>query len=150
MPASQFARGERSFAIFSPSKTVRAGPVFAKSFDGDLRGLAYAVKTGFVRRISLPRQPLADGSVTRRNTRDRPLLGRQRVELALALDRVGLGARIFLHGLRIVKTRRQCADRQNRSDQTTYLRTTRNAPPVTKGRRKVDNDARGTAARRAT
>jgi hypothetical protein len=40
----------------------------------------------------------------RRNTRDRPLLGCQRVEIALALDRVGLGARIFLHGLRMVKT----------------------------------------------
>jgi hypothetical protein len=40
----------------------------------------------------------------RRNTRDRPLLGCQRVEITLALDRVGLGARIFLHGLRMVKT----------------------------------------------
>ena len=104
VPASQFARGEKVFrGFFPPSKTIRR-PVFAKSFDGDLRGLAYAVKTDFVRRISLPRQPLPDGSVSRRNTRDRLLLGRQKVELALALDRVGLGARIFLRGLRIVKT----------------------------------------------
>jgi hypothetical protein len=104
VPASQFARGEKVFrGFFPPSKTIRR-PVFAKSFDGDLRGLAYAIKTDFVRRISLPRQPLPDGSVTRRNTRDRPLLGRQRVEIAVARDRAGLGARIFLHGLGIVKT----------------------------------------------
>ena len=104
VPASQFARGEKVFrGFFPPSKTIRR-PVFAKSFDGDLRGLAYAIKTDFVRRISLPRQPVPDGSVSRRNTRDRLLLGRQRVEMALALDRAGLGARIFLHGLRMVKT----------------------------------------------
>jgi hypothetical protein len=104
VPASQFANASKAFReFFPPSKTIRR-PVFAKSFDGDLRGLAYAIKTDFVRRISLPRQPLPDGSVSRRNTRDRLLLGRQRVELALALDRVGLGARIFLQGLRMVKT----------------------------------------------
>ena len=103
-PASQMARGEKAFREYFPaSRTVRR-PVRVQEFDGDLRGLAYAVKTDFVRRISLPRKPLADAGVTRRNTRDRPLLGRQRVELALALDRVGLGARIFLHGLRIVTT----------------------------------------------
>ena len=104
VPASQFAKASKAFReFFPPSKTIRR-PVFTKSFDGDLRGLAYAVKTDFVRRISLPRKPLADGTVKRRNTRDRPMLARQRVELALALDRVGLGARIFLHGLRMVKT----------------------------------------------
>jgi hypothetical protein len=104
VPASQMARGDKVFREFFPtSRTVRR-PVRLQKFDGDLRGLAYAVKTDFVRRISLSRQTLADGSVMRRNTRDRPLLGRQRVEIALALDRVGLGARIFLHGLGIVKT----------------------------------------------
>lgn len=104
VPVSQIARGEKAFReCFPASRTVRR-PVRLQKFDGDLRGLAYAVKTDFVRRISLSRQTLADGSVTRRNTRDRPLLGRQRVEMALALDRAGLGARIFLHGLRMVKT----------------------------------------------
>ncbi len=104
IPASRFEKASKAFReFFPPSKTIRR-PVFAKSFDGDLRGLAYAVKTDFVRRMSLPRKLLADGSVTRRNTRDRPLLGRQRVEIAVALDRAGLGARIFLHGLGIVKT----------------------------------------------
>lgn len=104
VPASQMARGDKAFRErFPASRTVRR-PVRLQKFDGDLRGLAYAVKTDFVRRISLPRKALADGGATRRNTRDRPLLGRQRVEIALALDRVGLGARIFLHGLRMVKT----------------------------------------------
>ena len=101
--------------FFPPSRTIRR-PVFAKSFDGDLRGLAYAIKTDFVRRISLPRQPVPDGSVSRRNTRDRLLLGRQRVEMALALDRAGLGARIFLHGLRMVKTPDGARISQKRSD----------------------------------
>ena len=104
VPASQMARGDKVFREYFPaSRTVRR-PVRMQEFDGDLRGLAYAVKTDFVRRISLPRQTLADGSVTRRNTRDRPLLGCQRVEIAVALDRARLGARIFLHGLGIVKT----------------------------------------------
>ena len=97
------ARRSRSFASIFPRAGPSAGPDL-QSLDGDLRGLAYAVKTDFVRRISLPRQTLADGSVTRRNTRDRPLLGCQRVEIAVALDRARLGARIFLHGLGIVKT----------------------------------------------
>jgi hypothetical protein len=105
VPASQMARGDKVFREFFPtSRTVRR-PVRMQEFDGDLRGLAYAVKTDFVRRISLPRQTQADGSVTRRNTRGCPLLARQRVELAVALDRIGLGARIFLHALRVVRTR---------------------------------------------
>jgi hypothetical protein len=73
----------------------------AKPFDGSLRGLAYAHKTGFQRRVTLPRVQLPDGEVKRRNTRNRPLRARQKLEIALALDRIGLEGRIFLYGLRI-------------------------------------------------
>jgi hypothetical protein len=101
IPAKQFVRGEGVFRThFPPSATVRR-PVVAKPFDGSLRGLAYAHKTGFQRRITLPRVRLPDGEVKRRNTRDRPLRARQKLEIALALDRIGLEGRIFLHGLRI-------------------------------------------------
>jgi hypothetical protein len=101
VPAKQFARGEGVFrSYFPPSATVRR-PVVAKPFDGSLRGLAYAHKTGFQRRVTLPRVQLPDGEVKRRNTRNRPLRARQKLEIALALDRIGLEGRIFLYGLRI-------------------------------------------------
>jgi len=103
VPAPQMARGERVFRKFFPVSRIVRRPVQMQRFDGDPRGLAYAVKTDFARRMSLPRQVLPNGDIARRNTRLRPLLARQKVELALALDRIGLGARIFLHGLRVVE-----------------------------------------------
>jgi hypothetical protein len=39
--------------------------------------------------------------VKRRNTRHRALLARQKLELALALDRIGLNSRMFFFGLRL-------------------------------------------------
>ena len=101
IPAKQFARGEGVFrSYFPPSATVRR-PVVAKPFDCSLRGLAYAHKTGFQRRVTLPRAHLPNGEVKRRNTRDRPLRASQKLEIALALDRIGLEGRIFLYGLRL-------------------------------------------------
>jgi hypothetical protein len=101
IPARQFARGERVFrSYFPPSATIRR-PVVVKPFDCSLRGLAYAQKANFQRRVTLPRERLANGEVKRRNTRDRPLRALQKLEIALALDRIGLGGRIFVHGLQI-------------------------------------------------
>jgi hypothetical protein len=51
--------------------------------------------------VTLPRERLPDGEIKRRNTRDRPLRARQKLEIALALDRIGPEGRIFLHGLQI-------------------------------------------------
>jgi hypothetical protein len=103
-PASQMARGERVFRQFFPTSRIVRRPVQMHRFDGDLRGLAYALKTNFSRRVSLEQGALANGDIVRRNTRLRPLLARQKVELALALDKIGIGARLFLHGLRIVES----------------------------------------------
>jgi hypothetical protein len=102
VPTSQIKRGEKIFRRLFPRSATVKKPVVIKAFDRHPRGLAYAVKTDFVRRISLPRQKSESGETTRRNTRDRPLLARQKLELATALDRIGLDARVFLHGLRVV------------------------------------------------
>ena len=74
-------------------------------FDGEARGFAYALKTDFSRRISLEPRRLADGSRSTFGTRKKRIGGPQRVELALALDRAGLGARLFLRGYELVTSR---------------------------------------------
>jgi hypothetical protein len=101
VPTNQFTRAERAFRAFFPISNAVRRPVVARNFDGRRNGLAYAWKRDFQRRITLPRHRLSDGTIVRRNTRDRPLRALQKVELALALHRLGLGARVFLHGLRI-------------------------------------------------
>jgi len=102
IPTPQIARCESVFRQhFPPSATVRR-PVVMKTFDGDRGGLAYALKGDFERRISLPREVQPDETVKRRNTRHRALLARQKLELALALDRVSLDARMLFLGLRLV------------------------------------------------
>jgi hypothetical protein len=70
---------------FSASKQVKR-PVEAVPFDYSLTGLAYAMKTDFSRRVSLPRKKKGHLMI-RRNTRNRPLRSMQKVELALALHR---------------------------------------------------------------
>ena len=52
----------------------------------------------------LPR-PRADGSRSTFGTRNKLIWGPQRVELALALDRAGLDARLFLCGYELVASR---------------------------------------------
>jgi hypothetical protein len=107
MSAERFDRSRKVFkAAFPAGKTVRR-PVVAKLFDGRTRAFAYALKFEFQRRVTLPRTTAPDGTVRRRNTRDRPLRALQKVELALALDSLGLGARLFLHGFRLIRSDRQ-------------------------------------------
>ena len=101
IPTPQIARCESVFRQhFPPSATVRR-PVVMQTFDGNRRGLAYALKGDFERRISLPREVQRDETVKRRNTRHRVLLARQKLELALALDRIGLDARMLFIGLQL-------------------------------------------------
>ncbi len=83
---------------FSASKQVKR-PVEAVPFDYSLTGLAYAIKTDFSRRVSLPRKRESDLTTTRRNTRNRPLRSMQKVELAVALHDAGLVDRLFQIGL---------------------------------------------------
>ena len=71
-------------------------------YDHSLAGLAYAFKTNFVRRVSLPRMKKADSTLARRNTRNRHLRATQKVELALALHKAGLASRVFGLGIEAV------------------------------------------------
>jgi hypothetical protein len=84
--------------IFPPSKRVRR-PLRIVRYDGSPTALAYALKTDFSRRVSLPRKRKSDAIATRRNTRDRPLRSAQKVELAVAFHRAGLGDRVFQIGM---------------------------------------------------
>jgi hypothetical protein len=105
IPTKQFKRAERKFRVLFPTSDAVRRPVVAHDFDGRRKGLAYALKRDFQRRVTLPRQRLSNGLVKRRNTRDRPLRALQKVELGLVLNQLGLGARLFLHGLQIVPAR---------------------------------------------
>ena len=82
---------------FPASKRVRR-PLRIVRYDGSPTALAYALKTDFSRRVSLPRKRKSDSITTRRNTRNRPLRSTQKVELALALHRAGLADRVFQFG----------------------------------------------------
>jgi hypothetical protein len=65
-------------SLFPKKAPVRL-PIVLKKFDGNLRAIAYAFKTEFLRRVTIPAD-LKKGS--RQNTRYRPLLARQKLELA--------------------------------------------------------------------
>ena len=70
-----------------------------KRFDGNLAGIAYALKGDFSRRVSLPKARRGDGKGRSRNVRYRPLRARQKLELMLMLDRIGLESRVFFCGV---------------------------------------------------
>lgn len=78
-------------------------PLMIKSFDGNLAGLAYALKTTFVRRVSFLHID-QDRELQYRNTSDQPLRISERLQLYPFLDQQGLAARVFLMGLRPTKT----------------------------------------------
>jgi len=80
-------------------------PILIKRFDGRRVGRAYALKPDFGRRISLKPRLSADGSRSTFSTRSKPIFGRERVDLALALDRAGLDSRLFLWGYQLVQFR---------------------------------------------
>jgi len=89
---------------FPATETVPR-PLHMKRFDGAPLGFAYALKPDFARRISLEPRTLEDGSRSTFSTRKKPIWGAERVELALALDRAGLAARLFLRGYELVASR---------------------------------------------
>lgn len=81
-------------ASFRPSKRVMR-PVRVIRYDHSPAGLAYALKNRFSRRVSLPPKKRVGLKRIRRNTRNRHLRASQKVELALALHKVGLAGRVF-------------------------------------------------------
>ncbi len=80
-------------------------PVRIQKFDCAENGRAYLLIPDFNARISLEPRPLPDGSRSTFSTRNKPIWGDQRVELALALDQAGLDARLFLRGCELVEWR---------------------------------------------
>ena len=85
------------------SKVTR--PVKAYPYDGELQALAYAFKSDFSRRVQIPAKIGPDGkTLSRQNTRLRPLRAAQKVELAVLLNRLGLYDRLILRDIKLVKT----------------------------------------------
>ena len=85
----------RSITTCQPARTY--------PFDGDPAGYAYALKTSFSRRTTLPAGPKADGTWRRQNTRLSPKLPVDRHTRLLAMLHVlGLGGRLVLHGAAVV------------------------------------------------
>ena len=101
-PARRLLRLGQDFRPWFPAGDDTPRPVRMSKFDGEARGFAYALKPDFSRRISLEPRLLADGSRSTFGTRGKPIGGASRVELALALDRAGLDARLFMRGYELV------------------------------------------------
>jgi hypothetical protein len=104
VPARPLRRREARFRQWFLGDAQTRRPIFIQEFDGRSAGRAYAVKPDFSRRVTLLPRPRADGSRSF-GTRTIPIWGPQRVELALALDRAGLDARLFLCGYELVASR---------------------------------------------
>jgi hypothetical protein len=80
-------------------------PILIKPFDGNLEGLAYALKTDFQRRVNYTQEKVVNGEKRIcQNTSNQPLRVAERLKLYPFLDRVGLSARIFLLGARPTRT----------------------------------------------
>jgi hypothetical protein len=101
-PGRRARRVENELRDWFPNTDTVPRPVHMKRFDGNPAGFAYALKPDFLRRISLEPATLPDGSRSTHSTRGKPIWGEPRVELALALDRAGLDARLFLRGYELV------------------------------------------------
>ncbi len=80
-------------------------PVQIKSCDGSTKAISYALKPEFVRRIAYRTEVGPPGD--RRKcwtTRKVSLRPREHVRAMLWMHKVGLGGRMFLHGLRMTRT----------------------------------------------
>ncbi len=105
VPGRLFEYQITDFRTHFPAEVRILKPLTVSPFDGNLRGLAYTMKAEFERRQSYDQvKRTTDGSRNCRNTRSRPIRGKDAVELALFLDRIGLRRRLILHGARLVQT----------------------------------------------
>jgi len=86
---------------FLKSRDVRK-PVHILPWDGDPKALRYLVKHPTKRRISFVGKRFDKASGKRRKCRDtdkQPLRSRDRLELLLHLDDIGIAGRLFLKGV---------------------------------------------------
>jgi hypothetical protein len=104
-PGRRMRRVAEDLRDWFPAATIVPRPMRMTSFDGAPRGFAYALKPDFDRRISLRPRWFADGSRSTFSTRKKSIWAAQRVELALALNRAGIDARLFLKGYQLVELR---------------------------------------------
>ena len=73
------------------------------TFDGNPAGFAYALKTSFGRRTTLPAGLTTDGTWRRQNTRLKPRLTvATHARLLSMLHELGLEGRLFLRGIQVV------------------------------------------------
>ncbi|MBM6596498.1 hypothetical protein [Microvirga pudoricolor] len=97
-------QGSRALRAFFARTVDAPKPVNVYGYDGDLRGVAYAFKGNFSRREIIPAVKDSNGkTISRRNTRHRPLRAWQKVELAVLLDRIGLYDRLILRDIEFVR-----------------------------------------------
>jgi hypothetical protein len=101
----RWRRDEARFRQWFLGDAQTPRPIFIQDFDGRRAGRAYAFKPNFSRRVTLLPRTRADGSGSTFGTRTKPIWGPERIELAVALDRVGLDARLFLRGYELVASR---------------------------------------------
>ena len=105
VPSRPMRRREARFREWFLGDAQTPRPIFIQEFDGRSAARAYALKPDFCGRVTLLPRRRADGSRSTFGTRTKPIWGPQRVELALALDRAGLAARLFLCGYELVASR---------------------------------------------
>lgn len=105
-PTARINERKRPLRRLLTTSPTNLRPLYVRQFDGRLAGYAYAFKSEYVRRISLPLEENADGStLARQNTKLRHLRRSQECELAINLDRAGLAERLFLLGAKVASGR---------------------------------------------
>ena len=88
--------------LFPPThKGHRSAWVAREEFNGNSSGFAYALKTDFVKRCTVPTYVNGDSEKIRQNTRDKPLTVEEHVRLLVMLHILGSEGRLFLHGAKV-------------------------------------------------
>ncbi len=103
VPAEAFARDRDAWNREYPIGSLVKVPVLSKPYDGGRRAIAYSLRPIVERRDSLAPRLAPDGRQRRADTRTgKPVRRRERVELALMLDRAGIEARVIMYGYEMV------------------------------------------------
>ena len=92
---------------FSRTDTIPR-PVTITSWDGGIVALRYALKSRFWRRIGLDQVERVGRSGEKRTSRDtnkQPLRSKQKLELLLHLDEIGLHGRLFMRHAQLLNLR---------------------------------------------
>jgi hypothetical protein len=110
IPCSSWRRSDLKLRKSINKSCTVSRPLNVKRFDGNNAGLAYAMKYEFKRRVSYHKSP--DDRRDNRsciNTRLRTLRGYNWVKLMLLIDRLTLGKRVFLIGVKRFITAKEVA-----------------------------------------